>query len=86
MIRVPPKQQRVRSSGTGRFAIPADLLGYRYFIFPILHKRNGRTRDVDHWTVLVVDNLNGDFNFYNSMLPRRRNSDPNVNDANELVS
>lgn len=65
--------------------LPPDFLEYRYLIFPILHKSNEKARVVDHWTVLVVDNCNGDVNYYNSMLPRRRSSDPYLRDANEVV-
>lgn len=67
------------------FVIPTELLEYGYFVFPILHKSNARARGVDHYTVLVVDNFNGDVNFYNSMLPRRKNSNPYLSNAKELV-
>lgn len=67
------------------FAIPRDLLDYKYLVFLILHKSNAKTGGVDHWTVLVVDYLNRDFNLYNLMLSRRKILDPYLCDAKELV-
>lgn len=73
------------SAGRAMFDLPPDLLEYCYLMFPILHKNTGKTRGVDHWTLLVVDQLNGDFRHYNSMLPRRMASDPYLNSAKEIV-
>lgn len=37
--------------------------GFRYLIFPILHNKHVRTRGSDHWTVIVLDMVNGDYIF-----------------------
>lgn len=65
--------------------LPPDMLEYRFLMFPILHRNTGKTRGVDHWTLLVFDQLNGDFNYYNSMLPRRSIADPYLKSAKEIV-
>lgn len=58
---------------------------FRYLIFPILHKKQAKTRGSDHWTILVLDMSNGDYMYYNSSLPRNNVSDPYRADAIELV-
>lgn len=60
---------------------------YRFFAFPILNKNSDTKRGVNHWTLLVMDKLCSDFQFYNSLLPRNNNiSDPYIADAIELVN
>lgn len=50
-----------------------------------MHVPTSTTRGADHWTLLMLDNEEGEWRFYNFIRPRNNNMDPYLQDAHYLV-
>ncbi|XP_012857591.1 PREDICTED: uncharacterized protein LOC105976874 [Erythranthe guttata] len=74
----------IRRRSDGMFDPPTGMCDHDFFIFPILHRQKPNERGNDHWTVLILNKSEGDYNFYNPMIARENIADQYIGDAIEL--
>lgn len=79
-------QTQVREYKT-RIAIPESIQNYRFLHFPPHSYGNPGNVDQFRWSLLTLDTEKNQWNFYNSLKPRRASQrDDYIIDAQDMVS